>query len=240
MPTLDSLQGLVRRLVRRRGGADAASGGQRSGDDARGTAIPASLRRNAPESTVERAAYLALLEGARACTAGDHIAAMDAFQRSLVAFLQADARDDAALVQKIIGLLFMQIKDPDTVRTACANARMTLEQAGLRDEAVRVLAFLGDFETRTEAFREATNAYRAALSLVRAMGDVDGEVDVLCRYAASQTAWGRPSEGRSFLGQALKAAKEAERDDLVALVETRAAHILGDGDAPPPVMNTPD
>lgn len=175
---------------------------------------------------LERKAHMALLEGVKACTTNRYVDAMDSFQAAFIAFLRAENKEDASLTQKVIGLLLIHIKDDNQVRQACMNARAALEQEGLRDEAARILMFLGDFETDRDEFRNAANAYKSAVHLCRTVQYVDGEVDSLCRYGLSEAKRGKPADARNLMGQAKAAAERHNRDDLVEHIEQQSEQVI--------------
>ncbi len=211
MSFLDAIQATLAKLGGR--GAPAA-------EDA------AEAARQAQAEALVRQAHVALLDGAKACAAQEYVAGMHAFQQAFIAFTQAGHRDDASLTQKIIGLLFIHIKDDDQVRRACVNARGALEAAGMRDEAARILMFLGDFESDRGEFKSAAQAFKTAVHLCRTITYVDGEVDSLCRYGVSEAKRGKPAEARNLMGQAKAAAERHKRGDLIEHVDGQAEQIV--------------
>jgi tetratricopeptide (TPR) repeat protein len=204
---MSALSSLIRPLQRL-----LAPGRAKSAQPARAVVKPA-----APEPGLEAAA--ALLKGLEACKNDSPQIAYEAFQRAFICYLQADDRRAASLVQKTISLVLQRIQNPAKVRLALKNALRMLEIAGLKDEEARALFFLGDFEAKQRAFKDAYFYYDESLKLSREIGYPAGEAECLCRYARALGWHGRIKEVSRRLDEAAEVAKGSGDPAIEAMVK---------------------
>lgn len=203
----------LRRLVGRRRVASPATG-----EDAK----------SAPVDDA-RLAVKSLLEGLNACQGGDYRGAFDSFQAAFIAYIRADDRRSASLVQKTISLVLEKIDNPAKVRAARRNAVRMLRQAGLHDEEVRALFFLADFEAKQRDFKEAYRTYEQSLTLADSLGYFEGEAECLCRYARALKLHGRVKEFKRRLSQAREVAAMSHNPEAIAFVDKWAEGLLTRG-----------
>lgn len=165
----------------------------------------------------ERQAYKLLLDGVTHCTVKDWEEAIEMFQSAFIAYKKLDDSKSASLVQKVISLILTNIRDPETVRVATSRARRLLSQAGMRDEEVRVILFMANFEATNRDYREAYRQFKSAVSLCRELGDAKLEIEALSRYAAYEVTRGKEAEAKQLREQVRKIVDVTKDPELIAL-----------------------
>lgn len=176
-----------------------------------------------------RDALKALLDGLEACQRSEHRAAFASFHAAFIAYVRADDRRAALLVQKTIDLVVQRVEDPAVVRAARRDAVTIMRAARLQDEEARALFFLADFEADQRAFEDAYAHYDESLELSRSIGYAEGEAECLCRYARALALHGRAKELKQRLEQACDAAARSRDTNTIAFVKRWAEHLLSRG-----------
>ncbi|MCG8440772.1 MAG: hypothetical protein MI723_03095 [Caulobacterales bacterium] len=179
-----------------------------------------------PAARAKRAAHLSLLKGVEACTQGDPVTGVARFQEAFIQFREIGETEKASLAQKVVSLLFDRIDDERQARAAYAKARSLLEQAGMKDEAARVLVFAGDYEVARRCFPDGFRHYKAAISLCHGEGFHEIEADAQFHYARAEVSRGRLAEGRKLLAQASAAAERSEDAGLIERVREQSSDLL--------------
>ena len=185
-------------------------------------------REAAEKAAAAKAARQMLFDGVEFCQNGKIKDAVDVFQDAYLAYVKISDRRSAALCMKILSLLFTAMKDPDFVKRAFQRAEKQLSQAGLRDEAARMIMLrarfeageserfykMRDFKTAKEVYKTAVTSYKQSRRAFGTLGLLEGEAEVALEHASLDISKADKCSAAKLVSEIIDAAKLVNRHDV--------------------------